>query len=139
VPDPLRVPYGIPLQTGIGTPTEGSGALPGHSQAGSLRHTEAKRRRSQPRTVHTLYISPLKALNYDIERNLRAPLSGIETADLEQLLQPLRSLLDSPWPMRPFRRVRVESWGSGPVPKPVSAALEAVGFIRGHRGLTLAE
>ncbi len=67
------------------------------------------------------------------------PLVDVEPADLEQLLQPLRSLLDSPWPMRPFRRVRVESWGSGPVPKPVSAALEAVGFIRGHRGLTLAE
>ncbi|MFZ5515301.1 MAG: DEAD/DEAH box helicase [Candidatus Zhuqueibacterota bacterium] len=27
--------------------------------------------------VHTLYISPLKALNYDIERNLRQPLAGI--------------------------------------------------------------
>ncbi|MBI4220299.1 MAG: DEAD/DEAH box helicase, partial [Chloroflexi bacterium] len=31
--------------------------------------------------VRVLYISPLKALNYDIERNLRSPLSGIvETA-----------------------------------------------------------
>ena len=28
--------------------------------------------------LHTLYISPLKALNYDIERNLDAPLAGIE-------------------------------------------------------------
>jgi ATP-dependent helicase Lhr and Lhr-like helicase len=27
--------------------------------------------------VHVLYISPLKALSYDIERNLRAPLRGI--------------------------------------------------------------
>jgi len=27
--------------------------------------------------VHTLYISPLKALNYDIERNLQQPLTGI--------------------------------------------------------------
>ena len=30
--------------------------------------------------VHTLYISPLKALNYDVERNLRAPLRGIKQA-----------------------------------------------------------
>ncbi|MBC7169470.1 DEAD/DEAH box helicase [Candidatus Bipolaricaulota bacterium] len=28
-------------------------------------------------TVHTLYISPLKALGYDIERNLHVPLAGI--------------------------------------------------------------
>ncbi len=31
-----------------------------------------------PKGVHTLYISPLKALNYDIERNLEAPLAGIQ-------------------------------------------------------------
>jgi len=28
--------------------------------------------------VHTLYISPLKALSYDIERNLQGPLAGIQ-------------------------------------------------------------
>ncbi|MFH1609230.1 MAG: DEAD/DEAH box helicase [Candidatus Bipolaricaulota bacterium] len=28
--------------------------------------------------VHTLYISPLKALGYDIERNLQQPLAGIQ-------------------------------------------------------------
>ena len=33
-----------------------------------------------PRGVHTLYISPLKALNYDVERNLKAPLRGIRDA-----------------------------------------------------------
>ncbi|MGD9898933.1 MAG: DEAD/DEAH box helicase [Calditrichaceae bacterium] len=32
---------------------------------------------SNPGGVHTLYISPLKALNNDIERNLQAPLQGI--------------------------------------------------------------
>src|SRR5882672_8681198 len=32
------------------------------------------------RTVRVLYISPLKALTYDIERNLRAPLAGIAVA-----------------------------------------------------------
>ena len=26
-----------------------------------------------------LYVSPLKALNYDIERNLRGPLAGLES------------------------------------------------------------
>ncbi|MBN2093019.1 DEAD/DEAH box helicase [candidate division KSB1 bacterium] len=31
-----------------------------------------------PKKVHTLYISPLKALNYDIERNLEKPLNGIQ-------------------------------------------------------------
>jgi len=33
---------------------------------------------NHPKGVHTLYISPLKALNYDIERNLEAPLAGIQ-------------------------------------------------------------
>ena len=28
-------------------------------------------------TVRVLYVSPLKALAYDVERNLRAPLAGI--------------------------------------------------------------
>src|ERR671937_1445377 len=31
------------------------------------------------RGTRVLYVSPLKALNHDIERNLRAPLAGIET------------------------------------------------------------
>jgi ATP-dependent Lhr-like helicase len=33
-----------------------------------------------PAGVHTLYISPLKALGYDVERNLKAPLRGIRQA-----------------------------------------------------------
>ncbi|MHB8672272.1 MAG: Lhr family helicase [Candidatus Limnocylindrales bacterium] len=36
--------------------------------------------RTRPATVRTLYVSPLKALTYDIERNLRAPLAGIALA-----------------------------------------------------------
>ena len=32
------------------------------------------------RGIRTLYISPLKALGYDIERNLREPMRGIEEA-----------------------------------------------------------
>src|SRR5215212_3432117 len=36
--------------------------------------------RQDPGTVRVLYISPLKALTYDVERNLRAPLAGIALA-----------------------------------------------------------
>jgi ATP-dependent Lhr-like helicase len=36
--------------------------------------------REAPGTVRILYVSPLKALTYDIERNLRAPLHGISLA-----------------------------------------------------------
>ncbi len=32
----------------------------------------------QPRHVRVVYVSPLKALSYDVERNLRVPLRGIE-------------------------------------------------------------
>ena len=37
----------------------------------------ASQPRPTSRTVRVLYISPLKALAYDVERNLRAPLAGI--------------------------------------------------------------
>jgi ATP-dependent helicase Lhr and Lhr-like helicase len=36
--------------------------------------------RSTPGSVRVLYVSPLKALTYDVERNLRAPLHGISLA-----------------------------------------------------------
>ena len=36
--------------------------------------------RESPATVRVLYVSPLKALIYDVERNLRAPLAGIRLA-----------------------------------------------------------
>ena len=38
--------------------------------------TDAKPR-ARERRLRVLYISPLKALTYDVERNLRAPLAGI--------------------------------------------------------------
>ena len=44
--------------------------------------------REVPGSVRVLYISPLKALTYDIERNLRAPLTGIALA-AERLSQPV--------------------------------------------------
>jgi ATP-dependent Lhr-like helicase len=43
-------------------------------------HPRAPRTRSAPGHVRVLYISPLKALAYDVERNLRAPLAGIALA-----------------------------------------------------------
>ncbi len=36
--------------------------------------------KGQPGSIRVLYISPLKALTYDVERNLRAPLAGIALA-----------------------------------------------------------
>jgi ATP-dependent Lhr-like helicase len=38
--------------------------------------------------VSTLYLSPLKALSYDIERNLRAPLAGLSIAASRERLEP---------------------------------------------------
>src|SRR6478735_3410793 len=43
-------------------------------------HPSAAPVRGTPGAVRVLYISPLKALTYDIERNLRAPLTGIALA-----------------------------------------------------------
>jgi ATP-dependent Lhr-like helicase len=43
--------------------------------------TVASRRGGRKRVgVRTLYVSPLKALSYDVERNLRAPLAGLRLA-----------------------------------------------------------
>jgi ATP-dependent Lhr-like helicase len=46
-------------------------------------------------TVRTLYISPLKALAYDVERNLRAPLAGIALAAQRLGLEPPRITIAS--------------------------------------------
>jgi ATP-dependent Lhr-like helicase len=43
-------------------------------------HPSPAATRSDPGHVRVLYISPLKALTYDVERNLRAPLTGIGLA-----------------------------------------------------------
>jgi ATP-dependent Lhr-like helicase len=45
-----------------------------------VREPGPPRSREQPGHVRVLYVSPLKALTYDIERNLRAPLAGIGLA-----------------------------------------------------------
>ena len=44
------------------------------------REPRPKPTRENPGGVRVLYISPLKALTYDVERNLRAPLAGIALA-----------------------------------------------------------
>src|SRR5262245_56444295 len=44
--------------------------------------------RERPGAVRVLYVSPLKALTYDIERNLRAPLTGIGLAATRLGLEP---------------------------------------------------
>lgn len=49
-------------------PGGGASPPPGSGAAGSSRRTRV------------LYVSPLKALAYDVDRNLRAPLTGIRTA-----------------------------------------------------------
>jgi ATP-dependent Lhr-like helicase len=48
----------------------------------------AREPRQKPPAVRVLYVSPLKALIYDVERNLRAPLAGIRLA-AERLGQPM--------------------------------------------------
>src|SRR5512132_4074879 len=45
-----------------------------------VRNPSPEPTRTAPGSVRILYVSPLKALTYDIERNLRAPLHGISLA-----------------------------------------------------------
>ena len=45
----------------------------------------------EDRKVRVIYVSPLKALSYDVERNLRAPLAGIQQATGAELEVGLRT------------------------------------------------
>ncbi len=45
----------------------------------------------EDRKVRVVYVSPLKALSYDVERNLRAPLAGIQQATGAELEVGLRT------------------------------------------------
>ena len=47
------------------------------SSGRSTASSPSRRRRTPERTLRLVYVSPLKALAYDVERNLRAPLRGI--------------------------------------------------------------
>src|SRR5581483_9821757 len=40
---------------------------------------EDRRKTPEPNALRVLYVSPLKALNYDVERNLRGPLAGLRS------------------------------------------------------------
>ena len=67
---------------------------PRHSERSEESHPESTRPFASLRVtdgVRLLYVSPLKALNNDIERNLRAPLDGIR-ATAERLGEPLPAL-----------------------------------------------
>jgi ATP-dependent Lhr-like helicase len=91
--DPIRgagVP-GDPV-TGAGAPGDpirGAGVPPANEmsrpQAGRLRHSAGSA------GVRVLYVSPLKALVYDVEKNLRGPLIGVARA-AEALQEPLRNV-----------------------------------------------
>lgn len=72
------------------------GSGPGHSHGsapGSRRPDDAPRTR-------VLYISPLKALAVDVERNLQAPLSGIRAGD--PTCRPSASASVPATPRRPY-------------------------------------
>ena len=65
-------------------------ALPGLDTAAKGGRRTAGKRKAAPRKTRVLYISPLKALGVDVERNLRAPLIGItQTAKRLDLPAPL--------------------------------------------------
>ena len=65
----------------------------------------AARPARQPGHVRVLYISPLKALTYDVERNLRAPLTGIGLA-AQRLGEPSRRSITRRQPHRRHARPR---------------------------------
>ncbi|WP_181574878.1 MULTISPECIES: DEAD/DEAH box helicase [unclassified Actinomyces] len=55
----------------------------GAASAGAIPADRRRTRQSRGRGVRVLYISPLKALGADVERNLRRPLAGITAAAAE--------------------------------------------------------
>ena len=66
--------------------------------------------KATPNHVRVLYISPLKALTYDIERNLRAPLTGIGLA-AQRLGETRRTSRSPAGPATPRRRTAARSPG----------------------------
>ena len=82
-PRPTAGPPSAPAGTRSSTPRRGA-ARPWPPSCGACdrlaRDPSPPPTRGQPGHVRVLYISPLKALTYDVERNLRAPLTGIALA-----------------------------------------------------------
>ena len=80
---------------------------------------EQSRRRPLPDGVQVLYISPLKALSNDIERNLQQPLEGIDRrlADAGQRSSGIRTMVrtgDTTPGEREKMRRRRRSWSRRP-------------------------
>ncbi len=93
----------IKLASGTGNPASGirHPASGGHPASG-IRNPQ-----SPERGVRVVYISPLKALIYDIERNLRVPLAGIGRAALgagEQFVAPRVDVRTGDTPQEARRR-----------------------------------
>ncbi len=92
--DRLTAPEAVPdsaLATAPDSATEGAREGEPPATPGRRRTPRRRSRRSAAPGVRVLYISPLKALAYDIERNLRAPLVGIARA-AERLGVPVREV-----------------------------------------------
>src|SRR5215469_2146223 len=49
---------------------------------------EASQAAPLPDAIHVVYVSPLKALSSDVQRNLEAPLAGIRAAAMDLGLEP---------------------------------------------------
>ncbi|TLM87272.1 DEAD/DEAH box helicase [Pseudarthrobacter sp. NamE5] len=82
------------LVSSTGAPETADGAVGAEAAAAeggvSKRPAQGKRTRAPKRKTRVLYISPLKALGVDVERNLRSPLIGItQTAKRLGLPAPL--------------------------------------------------
>ncbi|MFI6509991.1 DEAD/DEAH box helicase [Streptosporangium sp. NPDC050855] len=79
-----RTGDGRPLTGKVGTGRTGDGTAgdpTGGERASGVRAGGGRRPRGDgepPRLCRVLYVSPLKALAVDVERNLRAPLAGLE-------------------------------------------------------------
>ncbi len=73
------------LESGASGWVSGSGASAGGSEARSSAAAAGSR------LTRVVYVSPLKALAYDIERNLRAPLHGIGRADSNDIRVGIRT------------------------------------------------
>ena len=73
------------LSTSRAAGAEGAAGADGVDGAGA-----AKRADAPARGTRVVYVSPLKALAYDIERNLRAPLRGIGADPAVQAVCPVR-------------------------------------------------
>ncbi|WP_369047341.1 Lhr family helicase [Sinomonas sp. P10A9] len=76
-PGASGAPHAVGAERGDALPGLDATALPAAPDAGETAARGGRRRRAPKNHTRVLYISPLKALGVDVERNLRAPLIGI--------------------------------------------------------------